>query len=44
MQLGHRSNGVWTLVSTGWRIAPAKRPEWIGAFLEMKTIRHPIGL
>ncbi len=30
--------------STGSTIAPSERPEWIAAFLEFKTVWHPIGV
>ena len=30
--------------STGSTTAPTERPEWIAAFLEMKTVWHPIGI
>ena len=30
--------------STGWTTAPASGPEWIAAYLEMKTVWHPIGV
>ena len=30
--------------STGSTTAPRERPEWIAAFLEMKTVWHPIGV
>ena len=33
-----------TPASTGSTTARAERPEWIAAFLEMKTVWHPIGV